>query len=357
MNQPAPVVLEPSGQVRDLSGARLGRHDPYDDAKELKKLHAFVGAYSRDTRLMAAPQGELGQDDVQTQGTVARSFAPLLDTIADIVCPVTLVSKTFGTWLGEDVAQDLAAPPVAQIAGTGSVPELNPTLASKAFDAGNGRALAVELPAETLANADLDLVKLSIRRLVNAFKLDREVRVAALLTASANWPSGNRTAAAAKWDGGVSPTPLADVFTALGKSLVAPTHLVMTEPAAQYFFSTQAVFQYLAAGGSLPQLVVAKLRKLTTGAADYVWGSATSANAILVYAGTDPEAISTARTFRYIGDAPDKDAAAEANGYLLRSFINERAGTRGKRSLVLACNDADAILSGQLGGIITGVLA
>lgn len=356
MNTPTQVVLESSGQVRDLSGRRIGAHDPYVDATELRELHAFVGECSRDARLLTSPQGELGQSSVQTQGTIATSKAPALDTIADIVCPVTLVSKNSGTWLSEDVAQDLAKPVIAQVAATGSVPTLNPKLTSSAFDATNGRALAVEVPSETWDNADLDMRKLSIRRLVNAFKLDRELRIASLLLTSTNWPSGNVTAAAVKWNG-TSPTPLVDVFTALGKSIVAPSCLVMTEPAAQWFFSQTSVFQYLSSGGPLPHVVVAKLRKTISAVADYVWGSATSANAFLVYAGSDPDDVSTARTLRWIGDAPDKTAAEEANGYLLRSFFLERQGARGKRALVLTANDADAILSGQLGGIITGVLA
>jgi hypothetical protein len=354
---PTTVVLEPSGQVRDhLSGRRIGTHDPHADAAELRKLHAYVGACSRDLRLMALAQGQLGQSDVQTQGTIATSLAPALETIADLVCPVTLVSKSSGTWLSDDVGQDLAKPVAPQVAGTSSPPELNPKLTSTSFDATNGRALAVDIAAETLANADLDLVKLSIRRLVNAFKLDREVRVANLLMTSANWPSGNRTAAAVKWNG-VSPTPLVDVFGALAKSIIAPSFLVMSESASQYFYSNTSVYQHLTAGGPIPTPIVASAHKMTSGAADYVWGSTTSANAILVYAGGDPEAVSTARTFRYIGDAPDREAAKEADGYLLRSFLMDKRGARGTRSLVLAANDADAILSGQLGGIITGVIA
>ena len=356
---PTPVVFEPSGQVRDLSGRRVGSHDPTVDAVKLREHYAYVGACSRGLRLLAGPQGELGQNDVQTQATIATSKAPSLEgiAIADIVCPVTFVSKTSGTWLSEDVAQDVAKPVVQQVSGTGPVPELNPKLTSTAFDATNALALAVELPTETLDNADLDLVKLSIRRLVNAFRLDREIRVANLLTTTANWPTTNRTAAATKWNG-VSPTPLVDVFAAMAKSIILPTYLVLPESASQYFFSQGSVYQHLTAGGPIPKPIVASLRKTTAGVADFVWNlTATTASAVLIYAGAEPEAVSTARTFRYVGDAPDRAAAEESNGYLLRSFVNERQGARGKQSLVLVANDADKILSGQFGGIITNVIA
>lgn len=360
MSQPIErVVFEPNGQVRDRSGKLVGEHDPSRDV-DLRALHRYVGECSRGVRLLAAnvPQGDLGQPDVQTQGTIATSLAAEVPAIADIVCPVTPIRKTSGTWLAEDVAYDMALPVLPQTAGTSAPKVLGPKLTSAGFDASGDLSLAVELPTETIENADLDLVKLGIRRLVNAFKLDREIRIAALLMTATNFPSGQQTAAAAKWNGGVSPTPLVDIFTAMSKSLIAPTHMVVSEAVEHWLFTSTDVFQYLAAGGKLPEIVVGRARKTTSGAAAYVWGAPTSANIALVFAPKDdPEAVSTARTFRYIGDAPDKEAAAESGGYLLRSFVYARAGARGVRSLVLTTNDADKILSGQLGGIITGVLA
>ena len=350
------VVFEPSGQVRDLSGRRIGTHDAEADARQLRALYKYVGDVSRSTRLLAQPQGELGQPDVQTQGTAATSIAQALDTVADVVCPVTLVQKTSGTWLAQDVSLDLAAPAIPQIASTGTPAELDPKLTSKTYDATGSYALSAKLSVDTIENADLDLIKLTLRRLVNAIKLDREIRIANLLTTSTSFATANRTAAAVKWNG-TSPTPLVDVFAALLTSITPPTHLVMTEPAAQWFYGNATIYQYLAAGGPMPRVVVAKARKLTSAVAAYVWGAPTSANATLVSAPMDPEAVSTARTFRYVGDAPDKEAAEESNGYLLRSFVDAKAGARGSRHLVLTVNDADVMLSGQLGGIITGVLA
>ena len=115
------VVFEPNGEVRDRSGARVGTYDPDQDAKDLRALHRYVGDVSRgrvssnardvaqandDIRTLAAPQGDIGQPDAQTPGTSATYVAGALECIADSVCPVTLVSKTIGTLLFEDVAND-----------------------------------------------------------------------------------------------------------------------------------------------------------------------------------------------------------------------------------------------------------
>lgn len=378
------VHFEPSGQVRDESGHVIGTaNDPDKDQRELHNLalyasHVAAGRYrmtfqeveqaSADqrallggepvVRTLATNSGDLGQKDVQTAGTTLRLLAPMLDAfdgIADLVCPVSLVTKTVGTWLAEDVVQDLALPVAPVFAGNGAPPEINPKLTSAAYDATGELALAAAVPLETTFNSDIDIQALSVRRLANAFKLQREMRVQRLLGTSANWNANNRIAAAVKWNG-VTPTPLVDLFAAHGTSFVTATHIAFTEASAQFFFSNTALYQYIAAGGPMPKVLVATMRQVVAGVTSYVWGAANSANAIMVYAPSSaPEVVSTARTLRYIGDAPDKLLAKETNGYLLRSYFDKRRGTHGTRTLALVANDVDLFLSNQLGAIITGI--
>ena len=374
MNEPQRVHFEKSGQVRDESGSLIGSHDPHVDAKELRKLYSYVGDVSRgELRTLASPQGDLGPKDVQVAGTTITTFAKATETVADIVCPVSFVSKSSGTWFSEDPSLDLAQQVIPYSSATAAPPTLSPKLMSSTYDATSAIALSVEYSSETFDNADIDMAKLAIRRLVNALKLDREIRVANLLTTAANWPAGQQTAAAIKWNTVATATPLFDVFTALGKSYVGPTHLIMSETAVQYFYSNLAVYQHVTAGfaaenssklptghsSPLPTVIVAKKRVLSGGVATYVWGN-TPANAVLVCAfenNQDKDTITTARTFRFIGDAPDVAAAQESDGYMLRSFFTQKHGARGGRAMVLIANDSDKLLSGVLGGIVTGVVA
>lgn len=386
------VKVERGGVVLDASGAKIGtltdptagEHDLACFAADLvDAAHGRIRLRGRDpklasrlmtdragkidqdfARLLAGNAGDLAIRDVATAATRATYIQAPLEATADIVCPVTLVSTSYGSWLQDNVSTDVPNDTVDQGGSAGGSPtELNPQLSNTPYDATSSQALAVTLPAELFANPDIDLEKFAIRRLVNAFKLRREQRVVKLLTTSTNFLAANRVAAAAKWDqafAATTATPIIDVFAAMQPSLYTPTHIVFTEALAHYFFANPQVYQFLTAIGEsqsrvFPEVVIGTMRNTQGGTVNYLWGAGNSANAVLVYAPTDqPEAVATSRTLRFIGDAPDTKKVVEANGFMLRKMFDARRGPKGAFNYVLVANDVEVMLNNQLGAIITG---
>lgn len=280
--------------------------------------------------------------------------------VADLVSKVKFTKKDRGYFFAENV-NDALQIVVGAAPSDGSPPLVNPGFVSTQFIT-TGYALAAKLPRGLSENADFDLRKLTLRRLIDGLRLARENRIATLLQTSGNWNANNRIAATAKWNGGATANPLTDMFAALKASAIPSNALVMPEIAAQYFFqnaNSSAMRDYVQSGGEMPRVLFARAKVLSGGSPAYLWAPGLPANVPLVRLATDDETdIPTLMTMRWLGEQPAAGAKNEerdtVEGVLVRCFDDPQGP--GDKWIVAAHNDADVMLNSQVGALITGAM-
>lgn len=336
------------GQVaRDADGKAIGERvqpsTPEAHSQEAKL--AADAARLMTGRLVTM---DLAPGDVATAATQA-SFGlgeGQQDWVADQVSAVKLISKDRGVWYPENAADAVKlVQPV--VAGDASPPVVSPSFTPVSF-VSIGYALATKLPRGTADNADFNLRERSLRFLVEALRRAREFRVATLLATAANYAAGNQVAAAAKWNGGVTPTPLIDLFNALAASYLPANLIVMPENVSPYFFANSSgqVRDYVQAHGDMPWHVTAKAKYFNAGL-KYIWAPTLPTNVAVIRTG-DPH-WSTSFTFRWLGDSGADGAICD--GMLVRTYFDARDGSEW---IVVAHYDDEVIVSNQIGAIITG---
>ena len=248
--------------VQDERGRSIGQVDPSsgylltDDGRELRPepidemqmMLADRASHNADRRLMAdyaaADRRLMAQNtgDVRVE-TPVQNFMQgyaLTDGIADVVCPVIEVdqpSKQYWEWNSADAFQ---RPGNVETAPGAVVREISPRLSKTRFDTIE-RALGAAVPTEVInaAQAPIDPLAAAVRRVQNAMRLEREIRVAQLLTTAANWDSSLVTTltGTTKWNGGTSSDPIGDLIKIIQGSWAPVTRIVMGEQAG-FAFST-----------------------------------------------------------------------------------------------------------------------
>lgn len=301
---------------------------------------------------------------------------PLITGIADVICPVVdtpVPSAKFWEWNSDDAFQ---RPGTIEASPGADVAEISPRLSQKRFDTVE-RALASAVPTETIqaAAGGIDPLQAAVRRVMTALDLEREIRVAALLTNPASWdPSVVRTlTAATKWNGGTASDPLSDLIAISQASWLPVTMIAMGEQAAfafstnpnvqkyiQYHDSSAAVpnTQQLSPLFGLPPIVVVR-QKYRQGAAGnaptYTWGG----DVVMVHqpAGGLPNSYdeaSTCKTFRWTGGgAPD---GVFQGGFIVRTFFLPKRGPKGSTMVVCTHQDGEVMTSKYAGGVIKGAV-
>lgn len=301
--------------------------------------------------LMANSSADLSPFDVSTPATQAEYGIPSLDCIADRVSAPEYVKHLAGVAYAENVSDAVQEVRVnADIQGRPLV--VNPGYTPVNFTT-KGYAVASMIPRLVANNADFDLKERATRRIVEALRLAREVRLAKLLTTAATFATGNQVGAGVKWNG-LNPSPLADTFGALATSYLPANAIVLSEDVVQYYFAAittgRTVRDFVQAGGQLPTPIVARAKVLSGGSLTYVWGGA-SVNVPLVRI-AEPNLIPTTRTFRWLGD--DGIKGERRAGMLVRTFFDPKDDAEW---IVVAHNDAETIVSNQVGAVITGAIA
>lgn len=346
-----PVGFIDGETLRDANGKPVA--SGAGDARDALTLADHASRWMSGERVLL----DLAIGDVATARTQADVGIPSGECVADTASAVRFVSHDRGVWYGESV-QDAVQLPVIAGSSTGQPAEINPGYSKTAFTT-TAYALAAKLPRALVQNADFDLKKRALRRLVEGLRLLREVRVATLLTTTANYASSGQVAAVAKWNGGAANT-LQDLFSALAASFLPANTIILPEQAAQYFYqqSTAAAFSirdYVQGGGEMPKVVYARQKYLHAGAGGapvYVWSPTLPSNVAVIRTVNDPETdIPTSLTFRWLGDAKDGE---RRGGMLVREFWSQNDDAWW---LVVAHNDSEVIINNQVGALITGALA
>jgi hypothetical protein len=344
------VLFVDGDRARDVNGKVVAVRSGSDEETAKLTLGAAEAMVGRKVLLDLAPA------DVVTPATQAEMGIPDGDYVADLACPVRYVTHDRGYFYIEN-ATDSIQLVLPEVSAAGSVPELNPNYTNTLFTT-IGYGLMAKLPRLVVGNADFDIRRRTVIRLVQALKLAREYRVWNLLTTSTSWAAANRVAATAKWNGGASSDPLADLFTALSKSVLPANLLIMPENAAPFFFANPTVSvstvnrvqNFVQAGGVLPRIVTAQHKISAAGVPAYLWGPANPVNVALVRNPGDPDRIPSATTFRWLGK--DGSKGEEKAGMLVRQFRQDDS-----EFIVVVHNDVDVMVANTVGAVITGALA
>jgi hypothetical protein len=315
---------------------------------------------------------DLGTSDVHqaaaTPGYAAgyRNEAPM----ADMFAPPLIRNKPsdkFYTFAKEDAFQ--RATPVVG-ATSAQVAEIAPRLANQTFNTieyALGGFVGTQI--EAAADAALRIRQATMTRVLNAQMIEREIRVAALATTASNWDTSvvATVLAAAKWDGGASSDPIADIHARAEASWGDPTGVVLSEkvfhamqrnPQVQKYFAYKNSASPLPGSGdmssllNIPQIFVAKMKYINpAGVLDYIWG-----NDVVLFRmpaqmpPTTQDDVASAVTFRW--DAGSVADGTASNGMLVREYYVQDRGTMGGNKVVLILHDAEVTTSKFVGGLI-----
>ena len=351
-------------QMRDAAGftsdqiSRPGRSKP-------------MTTFMRDDtgRLVAM---DLAITDVHTAAALPNYAAGyhIAAGVADVAAPVILVAKqqdVYNTWNTDtDFKRKI---PNASAPG-GAVPTVNPVLVSPPTYTAEQYALGGFIPTEVLTNADTPLQPMQklMQMVVDALRLEREIRVANLLQTSGNWQSTlvNTITSGSQWDGGASGDPVANIHKMMEQSYMDLTGLVWSELVEHDFVRSSAVQKYfgfkdrtpgipdtakISEELGFPKIYTGRMKYVTGGALTYVWGNhVVGLHQPPVIPPTDQMEVATAVTFRWNGGtAPD---GTVTGGFLVRSYYDPKLGPRGSSVVVVTHNDAEVQTSGYVGGLI-----
>lgn len=373
-----------SGRVMGEAGETLERLTPTEDYDCALADLASSMVYQRHARMTGEPvvvrdadgddrlyTKDLGIADVHTDSAIPNYAAGyrLADGVADIAMPPIVVSKAsnkYNTWDAPNAFRRVL--PNGSAPG-GQVPEVNPTLSSASYSTVE-YALGAYIPTEVDANADAPLrpLQAATARIMNALMLEREIRVATLLKTAGSWDSSLVTAiaAAAKWNGGASSDPVKDLHTIIESSYMPVTGIVLSELVMHDFVRNPNVQKYITYKDSagpipkasaiaslleLPPIYVAKMKYFASGTTmSYVWGN----DVVLLHQPgnmmpTSQDEVATASTFRWNGGGD----GTTSNGFLVRSFFDQKRGGRGGNTVVIVHNDAEVMTSKYVGGLLT----
>ena len=327
-------------------------------------------------RARLAQFADLGLPDVHIQSGLPnfaggyRNFKP----IADMGSPPVLVNKQSDKyWIFSDKDAFQLVEPIMG-AGGAQVPEVNPRLSNTPFSTVEF-ALGGFVPTQVEANADapLKIRQATLKRVLIALLMRRELRVANLLTSASNWNSNNVVTLGAgfQWDGGGSSDPIKDLHGRIEQSLGEISGIIMAEPLWHSFQRNPAVQKYItykvgaapipgpeAMAGllELPPIYVGRMKYYSPngGGLTFMWGT----SCILIrqpdqMPPTSQDDIATSYTFRWNASSGLADGQA-SGGFVIREFFNQFRGSMGGSQIVAVHNDAEVMTSGLVGGLIAG---
>lgn len=365
------------GQIAQLTGrpVPVTMRDPASGQRFEKKVAPERLARDADGRLVLL---DLGVADVHTPATLPNYAAgyKIADGVADIASPAFLVphqSDVYYTW---NASSDFNRRFPNIVSSGGGIAQVNPGLSTATYSA-KQYALSGVLPTEVQTNADAPLKPFQkmVQIVVDAMRLEREIRVASLLQTSANWNSNlvNTLTAGNQWDGGASSDPVANLHKAIENSYMPVTGIVWSElvehdflrnPAVQKYFTFKDMIdglpdpQKLSSTLRLPPIYTAMMKYTTGGAVlTYVWGN----HVVLLRTPkeTPPTTqmdIATSYTMRWNGgSAPDTTTPSGVSpiaGLMVRTYFDPRLGARGSTVVVVTHSDDEQMTSGLVGGLI-----
>jgi len=320
---------------------------------------------------------DLGVTDVHQPSTLPTYVGGyrISDGIADMMSPVVPVphqSDYYPTW---NVSADFSRKMANVSAAGGQVAEINPGLAFTQYSTVE-YALAGAMPVEVQANADPPIRPFAktMQIIVDALRLEREIRVAALMETSGSYQTSlvQTLLAGAQWNEGAASNPMLVLHKAIDASYLPVTGIGMSgqlfrsfirNPNVQKFFSAKTRVQGIptpaevATELKLPTFYVAEMKYTLGGSLSFVWGN----DAVLIHEPaemppTSQQDVATSTTFRWTGGSTPPDALTGngglTGGMLVRSYFDPRRGPRGSNVVMVAHNDVEVSTSTYVGGLL-----
>ncbi len=344
--------LGPDGQVVtfDTNSGNVflnGKRTPFQLAQMPDDVHSPAEI---PTYLAGYRNGEFRADDVSTVFPVTHRRDKYRQEDAD------------DAFLYVDVAGSIQ----------GSIPQIDPKSALSEY------ACTERFVGSYVARATEDeevgtryrLRQAAAKRCATAMKIYREKEVWDLLTTTANWSSANHTTllAAAKWNGGASSDPIADINGIQEASAMECRDVWMNRRTFDAFLRNASVREHMRqmmgdmsvgnditrvnGGGvtgdaidvkipGLPtiRVVGSKFRTVSAGALSYILG-----NDVVVTCSPNGDDVATTRTFRVKG--------SQGVGYESREYRVEDRGPQGGTMLVCHAAEVAVMTATNVGGVI-----
>jgi hypothetical protein len=380
-----------TGHVYDLSGNQVAKWDPVDDFRQpladyalsysqatmiaaMKgadpdRAHAMAQSFAEESGIVAM---DLGVSDIQQSAPIPNYAAGYRNEMpmADMFSPPLRQPKPAGKFYTFDKNDAFQrALPVGASAASG-VDEIAPRLANTGFttvERAVGAFVGTEI--EAAADAPLRIRQAAAKRVMNALNIEREIRVASLARTQGNWDASVYASvlSGAKWNGGATSDPIADLHARLEASWGTATGIIMAYPTYNAFVRNPAVKGYYAYKDStapipkpaevsallqLPPIYVAKFRHINAaGTLVYTWGG----DVVLVrqpdqMPPMNQDDVATSITFRWDG-ATVTDGVA-SGGFMVREYFVQDRGPMGGNKVVIVHQDAEVMTSKFVGGLI-----
>lgn len=404
--QPTHIDIN-TGHIFDSAGNSVGKWSPMDTTEQNKALASYAASrVARTTACSIAANGIAKDRDVildQARSVIALSGASdeqraqALDIgvpdvhipsampnfitgyknegfVADVFSPPLVVAKQSDYFYQYDKADAYQrAIPILGAAGA-QVGEVVPRFGSTQYKTVQ-RAVGGFVPTEVEANQDapLKIKQGTLRRMVNAAMLERELRVASMARTSGNWNSATTLAAGFQWNGGASSDPVKDINAVQEASYGKVSGMILSEKIWNAMRRNPAVRSYYTYSGSAPGMVtedqlmsllqlpvvyVARGKYIKSdGTLDYIWG-----NDVVLFRSPeqippmDQEDVATSYTFRFnLGGTGIPDASGlngAGAGFIVRQFFNQYRGALGGVQMVLTHSDAEKMTSAFIGNLL-----
>ena len=385
-----------SGHVFDQAGNTVARMEVRDDyrtqmlanyahdydlelsARSLAQSNPTLSAQMLSARTNGSDQPLLltdpivsGISDVHIKSALPNyasgytNFTPMADLISPPV-PVTRDTNYFWEFQKEDAFQRAMG---IQTAPGGGVNEIQPRLLGTSSYKVVPRALGAFVSTELEANADapLKIRAAHVRRVVEAMKLEREIRVAALLRTSGSWSSATTLASGYQWNGGANSDPVKDIHSVLDSSYGEVTGIGLAGKTYRGYTRNPAVRGYIAfkdktdgvpsasdlqAQLRLPPFFICEMRYInSSGTLSFVWGED-----VVLFRNpsemppTSQEDVATSYTFRWV--TPPTPDGTQSGGFVVRQYYLQDRGPQGGTKIVCVNYDAEKITSKYIGNLL-----
>jgi hypothetical protein len=385
-----------SGHVFDQAGNTIARMEVHDDyrtqmlanyahdydlelsARSLAQTNPTVASQLLSARTGGADAPLLltdpivsGISDVHIKSALPNyasgytNFTPMADLISPPV-PVTKDTNYFWEFQKEDAFQRAIG---IQTAPGGGVAEIQPRLLGTSSYKVVPRALGAFVSTELEANADapLKIRAAHVRRVVEAMKLEREIRVAALLRTSASWNSATTILSGQQWNGGANSDPVKDIHSVLDSSYGEVTGIGLAGKTYRGYTRNPAVRGYVAykdkvdgiptssdlqAQLRLPPFFICEMRYIKSdGTLGFVWGED-----VVLFRNpsemppTSQEDVATSYTFRWV--TPPTPDGTQSGGFVVRQYYLQDRGPQGGTKIVCVNYDAEKMTSKYIGNLL-----
>jgi hypothetical protein len=271
---------------------------------------------------------------------------------------------TYYTWDKDDKFQDVTDDISSEDT---QLAEVTPRLSTATYSTvARGLSSFVSQGSVAAADAMINPRMAALGRIMNVMTLRREKRVIAALTNASTFSGYTAAiAAGAKWNGGATSDPVADLFAAMQASLMPITHIVMNQRTWFSFITNVNVTKHFSYSGiatvgsspaqiasllGLPPIVIGSMKgkSLTDGSYGYLWGNGVLLLHIPAGARVSAEEVPTARTFRW-----NKAGGSNGNGFRIRSWFEPSRGQDGGEMIAVLSNDVEVVVAPNTGYLLT----